>query len=444
MDIFDEEVDATPHFAYFSFSHSVGLATATTSIRNDNNTNTTDKEEAICAACRKHDMQPLYIRSTNTNMNTCTDSPSPSPIQTTTQTVVEVCVCSPKMLLAHVEIGLERLVQEIITLEHEQHQYNQDPLRVVCDPMVHECEIPLLKHQVNDQYLQLHDMHLTYEKFGFVVLPRSSSASASTCTSKQAHAVDVDVHNVEWMHMLAHTRGVVLQHIQRTLDLVERVKTLDPSNKIKFQEVMQRDVGRFDMDLSLLRQSELNDFYRFVSSRSDGDGRDGSNGGGRAGSSAPWLPLLDQLLGSEWELKRMGVVTSTGGNLTKQQHWHADGPEQMASQTAVCCFLPLVLDHQPLSNTTGYTTFWSGTHNDKQQPLLAYNVPTKMPPESFYRGMLSFGDVLLYDYKVIHRGEANRMKEGELRPIMYIVYSKPGFEETNFTNNSIHDILGTC
>ena len=395
MDIFDEEVDATPHFAYFSFSVSLAIIRA----------NTGDKEEAICAACWKHDMHPLYIRSTVTHNNTNT---STSPTETT---VVEVCVRSPKMLLANVEIGLEKLVEEITTLDQD--------LRIVCDPMVHECEIPLLK-AVNEQHefetststttttTTTTAQHLqAYEKHGFVVLPNAVATS-------KAH-----------VDLMARTKCIVLNHIQRTLDLVERVKELDSSNKIKFREVMQRDTGRFDMDLSNTNlHPELNEFFRFVSS--DGD--------------APWNPLLSQLLGSEWEVNIMGVVTSTGGNVTKQQHWHADGPEQMGPQTAVCCFLPLL----DLSETTGYTTFWSGTQKGKQQPLLACNIPTKMPPESFHRGILSFGDVLLYDYKVIHRGEANRMKEGEIRPIMYIVYSKPGFEETNFTNNSIHDILCTC
>jgi Asp-tRNA(Asn)/Glu-tRNA(Gln) amidotransferase C subunit len=359
LSFFDEEVDPTSHFAYFSFS--VGLI-----IRN------TDKEEAICAACLKHDMHPLHIRSTNTN----------------TETVVEVCVRSPEMLLADVEIGFQQLVQDI-TLDQD--------LRVVCDPIVHECEIPLLKVNHDFEFETAH-LHLAYEKHGFVALP--------SATSKH-------------VELMVQTKCIVLEHIQRILDQVERVKELDPNNKIKFREVMQRDVGRFDMDLSNL--PELNEFFRFVS------------------SDAPWMPLVSQILGSEWEVNITGVVTSTGGNLTKQQHWHADGPEQMTPNTAVCCFLPLL----ELTVTTGYTSFWSGTHKWKQQALLAYNIPTKMPPESFYRGMASFGDVLLYDYKVIHRGEANRMKEGEIRPIMYIVYSKPGFKETNFTKNSIHDILCT-
>ena len=132
-----------------------------------------------------------------------------------------------------------------------------------------------------------------------------------------------------------------------------------------------------------------------------------------------------------------GVVVSTGGSATKTQFWHADGHEDLSPNQAVCFFIPLC----DLNETTGYTSFWPGSHLYPQSDLLAHDLPAKLPPGSMFKGAVNFGDSLIYDYRTIHRGEANHMSYGGLRSIMYIVYAVKDFSEPNFSSRSIFDAI---
>ena len=108
------------------------------------------------------------------------------------------------------------------------------------------------------------------------------------------------------------------------LSSVSRVLSLEPGNRVKFAEVMQRDKGRFDVDL-------------FAAGIRVG----GEPLGEFAARRAPWLPAVAAAIPGA-RLHRAGVVLSTGGGATGTQQWHADGPEAKPGGTALCCFLPLV------------------------------------------------------------------------------------------------------
>jgi ectoine hydroxylase-related dioxygenase (phytanoyl-CoA dioxygenase family) len=209
--------------------------------------------------------------------------------------------------------------------------------------------------------------------------------------------------------ILAQTRAAVLSHVNDVLSAVSGMPI------VKFKEVMQRDKGRYDIDLISLASLDAFKMY--------------------ATTDAPWLPALASILPSNFKLHRMGVVVSTGGNCTSTQQWHADGPAALEPYHAVCCFIPLI----DLDETTGFTTFWSGTHLDRQEFLLEHGLPTKLPGSAFTKGIAEAGSVLMYDYKVVHRGEANHMPAGAIRPIMYLVYGQEDFSETNFATKSLYD-----
>jgi len=132
------------------------------------------------------------------------------------------------------------------------------------------------------------------------------------------------------------------------------------------------------------------------------------------------------------------VVLSTGGAKTGTQFWHADGLERTPPNTALCCFLPLI----DLTEETGYTSFWPGTHNSGQSALLSSTrFPAALPPASTHAGVGRAGEPLLYDYKVIHRGEPNAMPAGAIRPIVYLVYGRADWTETNFVEGRLEDWL---
>ena len=207
----------------------------------------------------------------------------------------------------------------------------------------------------------------------------------------------------------------VLDHIAAVFRSVDAVRKIEPMNRIKFKEVMQRDTGRFDIDLSEV--AALRDFVSYVTPKT---------------GTAPWLSTVD-IVTRGAVLKRIGVVVSTGGGGTGTQQWHADGPSCNEAGTAVCAFLPLC----DLDERTGYTTFWGGTQEMKQEELLKGEIAERLGKASFYKGVGKKGDALLYDYKVVHRGEKNAMAEGEIRPILYLVYGTEDFEETNFSEASV-------
>jgi hypothetical protein len=174
-------------------------------------------------------------------------------------------------------------------------------LTVLTPPLAFPLPVPLLPPYTPPASLPA--VTRAYAKYGFSTLPASlrPSPAAFACIKSGA---------------LAHAASV--------LSSVSRVLSLEPGNRVKFAEVMQRDKGRFDVDLSAA-----------------GIRVGGSPLGEFAARLAPWLPAVAAAIPGA-RLHRAGVVLSTGGGATGTQQWHADGPEAKPRGTALCCFLPLV------------------------------------------------------------------------------------------------------
>jgi ectoine hydroxylase-related dioxygenase (phytanoyl-CoA dioxygenase family) len=206
--------------------------------------------------------------------------------------------------------------------------------------------------------------------------------------------------------------------------LRQKMLQLDESVPIRFKEIMKRDEGRYDCNLCddifvgtdfCLMDIKLFPLYSLISSILQSD---------------------DVLL-----LKR-GVVFSTPG--TGSQYFHADCTPQTDAYSALCVFLPLI----NLTEVTGYTSFWIGSHLHNQSDLLQHNLPELLAgtrnridnTNNIFKGTADVGEAILYDYKLIHRGEANNSKD--IRPVIYFIFCKRGFnEDYNFTNMSIDSKL---
>lgn len=117
--------------------------------------------------------------------------------------------------------------------------------------------------------------------------------------------------------------------------------------------------------------------------------------------------------------------------------WHADGNEPDPSHQSMCVFMPLC----NLTNETGYTSFWPGSHLFSQTDVLEHSLPSLLPSNALVKGITNIGDIILYDYKTIHRGEGNKMGPAEIRPILYMVYAHCNYLEPNFAAKSIHECL---
>lgn len=133
-------------------------------------------------------------------------------------------------------------------------------------------------------------------------------------------------------------------------------------------------------------------------------------------------PLVKELLGGgDVNLLYAGVMwalptdTEKGG---ESQKWHGDGGH-LFSHThlpphCINVFYPLV----DLTEKNGPTEFIPGTHyldqfNDESLPRFALTCKA--------------GGAVLFDYRLKHRGGANRTTEN--RPVLYLAYAKPFFRD---------------
>jgi len=104
-----------------------------------------------------------------------------------------------------------------------------------------------------------------------------------------------------------------------------------------------------------------------------------------------------------------GVVLSKPG--AANQRWHADGVGGLFS-----VFMPTVPTHHH------GTQIWAGSHRRGEPdggPLRA-SLRDGPRPESLYTPTLEPGSMLVYDYRVLHRGLANNVGE---RPMAYVTLS---------------------
>lgn len=143
--------------------------------------------------------------------------------------------------------------------------------------------------------------------------------------------------------------------------------------------------------------------------------------------------------GSDIYLCNLSIVISSPG--ASDQGWHADGGHVDTSKHLPChCFNVFV----PLINMTneklGPTEIRPGTHfhtrNLAPMMLAAKARKTLRPIVTF---PLKAGDMLIFDYRVLHRGKANTTSD-DSRPILVMTFARSWFKDRlNFPKKSIHD-----
>ena len=153
------------------------------------------------------------------------------------------------------------------------------------------------------------------------------------------------------------------------------------------------------------------------------------------------FPLVPNLLGAtRWEeLKvcHLSLVISTPNS--PEQSWHADGGHVSVSEHLPChaanVFIPL--RNVPLE--LGPTEFRPGTQvytRNLAPMMLAARARKQLRPP--VTPELELGDALCFDYRVLHRGRANRSMD--YRAILVITYSQPWYNDVcNFPARSMTD-----
>lgn len=107
------------------------------------------------------------------------------------------------------------------------------------------------------------------------------------------------------------------------------------------------------------------------------------------------------------------------------QHFHADGPDAFFN-----AFVPLV----DVADDMGPTQFALGTHDDphavSRAPTLEFDDDAQLVAP-----LLSRGDCLLFDWRLLHRGRANTSHMP--RPLFYATFTPPG--RTDDINFLVHE-----
>jgi len=166
-----------------------------------------------------------------------------------------------------------------------------------------------------------------------------------------------------------------------------------------FVEFKMRGHQRYDM---LLRQLEDPAQFPFLHS-----------------PKAPWLPVVQAILGQDYKHVYTGCMLSLPGS--QNQPHHADGPHLTKTYQPAHClnvFLPLV----DITRANGGTQMTPRSHKNYDCPEPQITLLAKS------------GQAVLFDYRLKHRGLGNSSTAP--RPVIYLTYAKPFYSnDANFSRS---------
>jgi len=204
-----------------------------------------------------------------------------------------------------------------------------------------------------------------------------------------------------------------LSNFADALDIIERKKLhFGIGIKNGFKEIVQRHTARFEMPH---RMEELD---------------------------CEWIEQLPSIksvvngiLGADCIIANKSLVVSQPGS--EDQSWHCDGPHMSKTQDLPChvlnVFIPLV-DVTSITGPTQFRPCSTPLTRDLQKMYLAAAFSKRLKPVETPE--VAMGAVLLFDYRVLHRGTANRSPLP--RPILVITFAKPWFKDVlNFPKRSL-------
>jgi ectoine hydroxylase-related dioxygenase (phytanoyl-CoA dioxygenase family) len=142
------------------------------------------------------------------------------------------------------------------------------------------------------------------------------------------------------------------------------------------------------------------------------------------------MPLIHSLLGPQAKLVYAGLILSFPNSA--DQPWHQDG-EALFGGVDVGELPPYALNvFVPLESVTpelGPTEFWVGSHTESTCREVMEQLQTGNDTnDNIISPLLQKGDVLIYDYRICHRGTRN-LSTTEVRPMLYLMYARPWFHE---------------
>mmetsp|Transcript_3796 Transcript_3796/g.10090 ORF Transcript_3796/g.10090 Transcript_3796/m.10090 type:complete len:216 (-) Transcript_3796:29-676(-) len=191
-----------------------------------------------------------------------------------------------------------------------------------------------------------------------------------------------------------------------------------------FQEIVMRSPGRYE--LSLLHAAASSPALQHPDTSCI--------------VTSHFTALLELLLGTKsLKLCHLSLLVATPD--CADQSWHCDGGHVDITQHLPCHVLNVFIPLQDVPTAMGPTEFRPGGHylsrKLKTMMLAAACRKTLRPPVC---PEMDLGDVVIFDYRVLHRGRANHHVSKD-RNYLVLTYSQPWFEDIlNFPKNkSMYD-----
>ena len=199
----------------------------------------------------------------------------------------------------------------------------------------------------------------------------------------------------------------------------QRKHTMGLGVKCGFREIVMRSPGRYELSLLECKDCPPIDILK-----------------------DRLFPLVPKLLGAtRWEelnMCHLSLVISTPNS--PEQSWHADGGHVSVSEHLPCHVANVFIPLRDVPLELGPTEFRPGTQvytRNLAPMMLAARARKQLRPP--VTPELELGDALCFDYRVLHRGKANRSMDQE-RAILVLTFSKPWYKDIcNFPSRSMAD-----
>ena len=149
------------------------------------------------------------------------------------------------------------------------------------------------------------------------------------------------------------------------------------------------------------------------------------------------MKVVREILGDDCIIINRSLVVSKPGAET--QAWHSDGPHLSVTRDLPCHCLNVFVPLVDVDDANGPTEMRPGsvslTRDLKKAYMKAFLTKKLRAVDA---PNLEKGSVLLFDYRILHRGKANTTPTP--RPVLVYTFAKPTYiDNMNFPRNSVHD-----
>ena len=153
------------------------------------------------------------------------------------------------------------------------------------------------------------------------------------------------------------------------------------------------------------------------------------------------MNVVKDLLGDDARLVYCGLIFSMPNSA--DQPWHQDGsplfPQSIGIDFPVYALNVFIPMHDIIEDV-GPPEFFPGSHMSKRATEINQDVEKAAKcPNAVIGPNLKRGQVLIYDYRVCHRGTSN-LSTSQMKSMLYLMYARPWFlEHLNFGDDCLFE-----